>query len=119
MIALLLAEASLRLPVILLAMAAPVLLGGCIARTALDVATAPVKVASKAADWATTSQDEADRNRGREIRRREERLARLDHDYQREAAKCREGSDRACRRAVELRAEIDALVPTIPVEPKD
>lgn len=46
------------------------LLGGCIAKTALDVATMPVKAGAQAADWATTSQDEADRNRGREQRRK-------------------------------------------------
>ena len=49
------------------------LLPGCIARTVVDVATAPVKLAGKAADWTTTSQDEADRNRGRELRKEEER----------------------------------------------
>lgn len=48
-------------------------LPGCLVRTAADVATAPIKAGSKAADWATTSQDEADRQRGREIRREEER----------------------------------------------
>ena len=31
-------------PVLLLAFAAPLVLGGCLAKTALDVATAPVKV---------------------------------------------------------------------------
>lgn len=48
-------------------------LPGCVAKTALNVATAPVKAGAKAADWATTSQDEADRNRGREMRKQEER----------------------------------------------
>ena len=48
-------------------------LQGCIAKTAVDVATAPVKAGAKAADWATTSQDEADRNRGREMREAEKR----------------------------------------------
>lgn len=52
---------------------AVLLLPGCIARTAASVVTAPVKVAGKAADWTTTSQDEADRNRGRELRKEEER----------------------------------------------
>ena len=47
-------------------------LGGCVS-TAKTVVTAPFKVAGKAVDWATTSQDEADRNRGREIRKQEER----------------------------------------------
>ncbi len=48
------------------------LLGGCI-NTVGSVVTAPFKVAGKAADWATTSQSEADRNRGRAIRKAEER----------------------------------------------
>ena len=51
-----------------LALAAVPLLSGCLAKTALDVATAPVKVASKAADMATTSQSEADEKRGRAAR---------------------------------------------------
>lgn len=52
-------------------------LGGCvvgtIASAAVDVATLPVKVASAGVDVMTTSQAEADRNRGRELRRAEER----------------------------------------------
>lgn len=48
------------------------LLSGCIS-TVSSVVTAPFKVAGKAADWATTSQSEADRNRGRAIRKAEER----------------------------------------------
>ncbi len=54
--------------VALVALALP----GCIAKTALDVVTLPVKAASAAVDAATTSQAEADRKRGREIREREE-----------------------------------------------
>ncbi|MGP1353095.1 MAG: hypothetical protein ACTS1Z_07210 [Parasphingopyxis sp.] len=52
------------------------LLSGCIVRTAADVVTAPVRAVGQVADWATTSQEEADRNRGREIREEEERLGR-------------------------------------------
>ena len=52
-------------------------LQGCLAKTVVDVATMPVKAAGQAADWATTSQDEADRNRGRELRKREERFGKL------------------------------------------
>jgi PBP1b-binding outer membrane lipoprotein LpoB len=51
------------------------LLSGCI-NTVGSVVTAPFKVAGKAADWATTSQDEADRNRGRYVRKAEERARR-------------------------------------------
>lgn len=55
---------------LLLLASSVLLLPGCVARTALDVATMPVKATAQAADWATTSQDEADRNRGRELRRK-------------------------------------------------
>ncbi len=47
-----------------------VALGGCVS-TVASVVTAPVKVVAKGADWATTSRDEADRNRGRKIRKAE------------------------------------------------
>ncbi|MEZ5654412.1 MAG: hypothetical protein R3E04_00750 [Sphingobium sp.] len=65
-------------------------LSGCVAKTALDVATAPVRAGAKAADWATTSQDEADRNRGREMRKQEER----DRKEARKA--CKEAGYRDC-----------------------
>ena len=45
------------------------LLPGCVAKTAVKVATLPVKATGKAIDWSTTSQEEADRNRGRELRK--------------------------------------------------
>lgn len=48
------------------------LLGGCVS-TATAVVKAPFQVAGKAVDWTTTSQEEADRNRGREIRKQEEK----------------------------------------------
>lgn len=92
---------------------------GCVVRTAIDVASAPVKVVSKAADLATTSQSEADEQRGREIRRREERLGKLEREYEKQARQCEEGSDSACREAVNLRREMDALMPGIPVEQED
>jgi uncharacterized lipoprotein YajG len=53
------------------------LLTGCIARTAVDIVTLPVKAVSAGVDAATTSQAEADQRRGREIREEEERLGRL------------------------------------------
>ena len=61
--------------------------GGCVAKTAWNVATAPVKVAGKAVDWTTTSQDEADRNYGRKMRQAEER-----------EGKERRAWEKACRR---------------------
>jgi hypothetical protein len=58
---------------ILCAALAGLMLASCVARTAANIVTAPVKVVGKGVDWATTSQDEADRNRGRELRKQEER----------------------------------------------
>lgn len=57
---------------IALVIVASCLLAGCVS-TAATIVTAPVRVVSKGVDWATTSQDEADRNRGREMRKQEER----------------------------------------------
>jgi uncharacterized lipoprotein YajG len=57
-----------------LLIASSLLLAGCV-RTVGTIVTAPVKVVSQGADWATTSQDEADRNRGREMRKQERREA--------------------------------------------
>jgi hypothetical protein len=51
-------------------------LPGCVAKTALDVVTLPVKAASAAVDAATTSQAEADQKRGRQIRKYEECIGR-------------------------------------------
>ena len=92
-------------------------LSGCIARTAADIVTAPVKVASKTADLATTSQSEADEKRGREIRKREEKLGKLGRRYEAQRAECDRGDADACTAARETRAEMDALSPTLPVEP--
>lgn len=52
------------------------ILSGCLARTALDVATLPVRVVSAGVDAVTTSQAEADQRRGRELREAEERAGR-------------------------------------------
>ena len=95
---------------------AAVALQGCLAKTALDVATAPVRVGSKAVDLATTSQSEADEKRGREIRKLEERLAKLDRRLRSQENDCLEGDDKACRDAVSTRREMDELMPTVPVE---
>lgn len=103
-----------------LMMLAPAVLAlqGCLAKTALDVATLPVKVASRGVDLATTSQSEADQKRGREIRQREERLGRLQRDYGRQMQKCQAGDRNACDDARLSYAEIQQLMPTIPGEPE-
>ena len=58
--------------------AAALALPGCIAQTALDVASIPVKVASAGVDAAITTQAEADQKRGRQIRRQEECIGKED-----------------------------------------
>ena len=63
---------------IVLLLAIGLTLPGCIAKTALDVATLPVKAASRTVDMLTTSQSEADEKRGRAIRKREECIGKED-----------------------------------------
>ena len=97
--------------------ALPLVLGGCV-RTVTSVVTAPVRVVSGAVDMATTSQSEADEARGREIRRREERLGQLERRYADKSEDCEDGDDEACREAVAIRREMDAIIPTLPLEPE-
>ena len=74
---------------ILAVMAAP-LLAGCIS-AAKTVVTAPFKAVGQVADWSTTSQEESDRNRGREMRKREEQMGKLSRQRDKAAEKCRDG----------------------------
>lgn len=110
-------HSALRLTVIA---GAAFALQGCLAKTVVDtavgVATLPVKVASAGVDAATTSQSEADQKRGREIRKREERLGRLQRDYERQIEKCGDGDRRACDEARLTYAEMQVLMPSLPVE---
>ena len=62
-------------PLLILPLA--LLLSGCLARTAIQAVSLPVKVVSAGVDAATTSQAEADQRRGRELREAEERRGRL------------------------------------------
>ncbi|TMM48471.1 hypothetical protein FEV51_07770 [Qipengyuania marisflavi] len=93
------------------------MLPGCLAKTALDIATAPVKIVSKGVDLATTSQSEADEKRGREIRRREAQLAKLERAYEKQLDECEDGDRNACNEARGTYAEMQQIIPTIPVEP--
>lgn len=102
---------------LIIAVAAIPMLGGCVAKTLVDVATLPVRAGSKAVDLATTSQSEADEKRGRELRRREERLGELQREYEKQRRRCEEGRAGACDEARMTYAEIEKLMPTIPVEP--
>ncbi len=77
--------ARARIAQILLISASAIGLGGCLS-TAGKIVTAPVRVASWTVDKATTSQSEADRNRGRAMRQQEEREAKERRREQREAA---------------------------------
>jgi len=66
----------MRRILIAVAAALPLLTGGCLAKTAVDVVTLPVKATGKVVDWTTTSQSEADRNYGKKMRKQEEREGR-------------------------------------------
>ncbi len=94
---------------IIIAVAALPLLSGCISAVK-TVVTAPVKAVGQVADWTTTSQDEADRNRGREMRQREEQLGKLSRQRDKAAEKCRDGKEDQCQRAEVLEHEIEALM---------
>ena len=107
---------AMRAPSLLGLLAVSLMLSGCIAKTAANIVTAPVRVGAKAVDLATTSQSEADEARGREIRRREERLARLEREYQEQSEDCQRGDRGACRDAQETYDEIQEILPTIPYE---
>ena len=100
-----------------LALALP--LGGCLAKAAVDVVTAPVRVAGKAVDLATTSQSEADEKRGRELRKREEELGRLERRYDKQLEDCRDGDRRACSNAQTTYAEMQAVAQTLPPPPPE
>ena len=94
------------------------LLSGCLAKTVVDVATLPVRAAGKAVDLATTSQSEADENRGRELRKREEKLGKLERTYDKQRAKCDQGDAGACEEARTTYVQIQSVLPTVPAEPR-
>ena len=75
---------------------ASLLTSGCVAKTLVDVATLPVRAGAKAVDLATTSQSEADEKRGRELRKREEKLGKLERAYGKQRKKCEDGDEEAC-----------------------
>jgi hypothetical protein len=89
------------------------LLTGCIASTAANIVTAPVRVGAKGIDMMTTSQSEADQKRGRDLRHREERLGRLQRQYDRHSAQCMRGDEESCDQARLDYAEIQNLRETV------
>ncbi|WP_242127825.1 hypothetical protein [Sphingobium sp. Sx8-8] len=82
----------MRRTLLLVTPALLLILPGCIARTAADIVTLPVRAGGQVVDWTTTSQEEADRNYGRKMRKQEAREAR---ERKKEEAEQR----RECRRA--------------------
>lgn len=92
-------------------------LQGCLARAAVNAVSLPVKAVSRGVDLATESQSEADEKRGREIRKREERLGVLERDLEKQMDRCADGDDAACDKAQAIRAEMKAVMPGVPVEP--
>ncbi len=85
-------------------------LQGCLAKAAVGIVTLPVRAVSAGVDAATTSQSEADEKRGRELRKREERLGKLDREYDKQMERCADGDDEACENAQAIRAEQKALI---------
>ena len=72
----------------------PLALSGCLAKTALDVATMPVKAVGWTADKLTTSQSEADEKRGRELRKTDEKAAKEERRRQKEVERQRRAMQR-------------------------
>lgn len=64
----------------------PLATGGCV-RTAASVVTAPFKAAGKVVDWSTTSQEEADRNYGRKMRKADAREGKERREWQKRCRK--------------------------------
>jgi ribosomal protein L12E/L44/L45/RPP1/RPP2 len=77
---------------LLVALPCALLVSGCVGSIVKTVVTAPIKAAGAVVDATTTSQAEADRNRGREIRKAEEREAKERKRQEKEASEPPEGS---------------------------
>ncbi len=106
----------MRRAAILLCLLMP-LLGGCVARAAIDAVTAPVRAAGQVADWATTSQDEADRALGRRVRERDAAIGRLQRRREQAARDCADGDADACTAAQALTSQITELQ-NAPLDPE-
>lgn len=91
---------------------------GCVAKMATDIVTAPVRVAGRGFDLATTSQSESDEKRGRALRHQEERLGRLQREYRDHSRQCMRGDDDACVDARNDYAEMQNLRAAMPPPPR-
>ena len=83
----------------------------------VKIATAPVKVASRAVELATTSQSEPDERRGRAAQARGQ-LGKLERTDARQRAQCDEGSEGDCEQVCATHAEFQKILPTVPSEPR-
>jgi hypothetical protein len=92
---------------VLFAVSACLLLQGCVTSIVKDVVTAPVKIVSKTADVLTTSQSESDEKRGKEMRKKEERLGKLARDRDKAVKKCDKGDGDACQQAEAIDTAIE------------
>jgi hypothetical protein len=96
---------------LVLAIAPMILLQGCVASVVTGVVTdvvgAPVKIVSKTADVLTTSQSESDEKRGREMRKHEEKIGKLSRQLKKVQERCADGDRDACKKAKNIRDEID------------
>jgi uncharacterized lipoprotein YajG len=84
------------------------LLPGCVTSLVKEVVTAPVKIVSKTADVLTTSQSEADEKRGRDMRKKEERLGKLSRQRDKLREQCDDGSEDACEKLRDVEDELAA-----------
>lgn len=106
----------MRRAALLLCLSMP-LIGGCVARAAIDAVTAPVRAAGQVADWATTSQDESDRALGRRVRERDAAIGQLQRQREQAARDCAAGDADGCAAVQRLNAEISDLQ-NAPLEPE-
>lgn len=98
-------------------------LTGCVAKSAFDLATLPMRAGAQAInttagvyDRVTVSQSEQDQKLGRKIRQREERYGRLSRDYDRARAECGRGEQDACDDARNLYRQLNELRASVPYE---
>jgi hypothetical protein len=88
----------MRKSVVMFAACLPLLSGGCLAKTAFDVVTLPVKATGQVIDWTTTSQEESDRNYDRKMRKQEaaegKEMKRRDKEARKEAKRAAREAER-------------------------
>ncbi|MFM5916423.1 MAG: hypothetical protein ACKOOL_02695 [Novosphingobium sp.] len=100
------------------ALAISLALGGCGVGTVINVATAPVRAASKTVDLATTSQSERDEKRGRALRKLEARYGKLDQEFTKQDKQCLGGDTESCVKRDGIAAEMSAIRPRLPADPE-